>query len=437
VCLARLSPHVSSTGNSSPFQSAYQKLHSTETALLKILDDLYRIVDSTNAAVLIGLDLSAAFDTIDHCVLIDRLRETFGVSGVALRWLQSYLADRTQCVKVGSEQSPTSTVTVGVPQGSVLGPFLFSAYVSPIANIISSHGVKFHQYADDTQLYTAIKSQTDQQSLNNLELCSCAIRDWFISNGMLLNPDKSEVLLVAKKAMAESFAGGSAIAVAGSNITFSVKLQSLGVTLDQTLSFDQHVKDIVKTSNFHIKALRHVRPCLSKTVANTIACSIVTTRLDYCNSLLYGTSHSNIMKLQRVQNTLARVVTGTKRTDHISPVLRNLHWLPVAKRIDYKIALTTHKALHTQRPQYLAELISAYQPTRQLRSSTQHLLTRPVETHTKFRQRSFSCASVTIWNGLPAHLRLIPDQKQFKRVLKTYLFSLGLNGGEFAGCRQP
>ena len=113
--------------------------------------------------------------------------------------------------------------------------------------------------------------------------------------------------------------------VAGSPITFSVKLKRLGVTLDKTLSFDEHVKNIVKASNFHIKALRHVRPLLDKSIANTVACSIVTTRLDYCNSLLYGTSKANLEKLQRIQNTLARVVAGTRKRDHITPVLKDLH----------------------------------------------------------------------------------------------------------------
>ena len=205
LSLKRLLPHVASTGNFSPLQSAYRKKHSTETALLKILDDVYRIIDSKHAAVLIGLDLSAAFDTIDHSMLISRLQGTFGVTGMALEWIQSYLSHRTQFVKVGSEQSTASPLSVGVPQGSVLGPFLFSIYVSPISDVISSYGIKYHLYADDTQLYTAVKSGNDTVSIRNLELCSCAVRDWFVQNGMLLNPDKSEVLLIARKANAQTF----------------------------------------------------------------------------------------------------------------------------------------------------------------------------------------------------------------------------------------
>jgi len=363
LCLVRLLPHIASTGNFNRLQSAYRKHHSTETALLKIMDDLYRIKDDRRSAVLIGLDLSAAFDTIEHDILLERLKSVFGISGTVLRWLESYLSEREQTVVAGGERSKSVRCTFGVPQGSVLGPFLFSAYVSPIADVIASHGVQFHQYADDTQLYLAIKSATD---LAQLEECTIAVRDWFTINGMLLNPDKSEVLLVASKSNAAKFSLGSCIRVAGSDIAYSVQLKSLGVTLDQKLSFDQHISQIVKVSNFNICALRRIRPMLNRTVANTIACSIVHTRLDYCNSLLYGATEKNIQRLQRVQNTLARVVTGTRRRDHIKPALRELHWLPVAQRCEYKIALITHKVLSTGQPEYLHSLITEYQPTRHL-----------------------------------------------------------------------
>lgn len=421
--LARLQPHIATSKLFNPMQSAYRKLHSTETALLKIMDDLYRIVDNKKAAVLIGLDLSAAFDTIDHEILTRRLELRFGVSGQALQWITTYLEGRSQFVKIQSEKSSSTRCDLGVPQGSVLGPFLFSVYVSPISDVITPLGVQFHQYADDTQLYTAVKAGDNDAGIRRLEMCTTAVRDWFLQNGMLLNPDKSEVLLVAGRTQALKFTGASSVSVAGSDITFAVQLKSLGVALDQSLSLDQHVRNVVKTSNFHIRGFRHIRPLLDEKTANTIACSIVGSRLDYCNSLLYGTSTKNLRKLQVVQNSLARVVTGVKRRDHIRPTLKKLHWLPVAERIQYKMALITQKVITTQQPQYLADIVNIYRPVRELRSSSQQRLVA-CTTNSVSAERSFSCGSSTVWNGLPLDLRTEGSTFTFKKLLKTHLFRI-------------
>ena len=178
--------------------------------------------------------------------------------------------------------------------------------------------------------------------------------------------------------------------------------------------------------DFNIRALRHIRPMLDQTVANTVACSIVRTWLDYCNSQLLGTSIKNIQKLQRVQkrvqNTLARVVSGTRKRDHITPVFWKLHWLPVAQRLEYKVALITQKVLSTQQPQYLNSLISEYRPARQLRSEGQQQLTKPTGLLSTIRQRTYTRASERTWNQLPEHIRLSDNIIYFKSRLKTYLF---------------
>jgi hypothetical protein len=295
-------------------------------------------------------------------------------------------------------------------------------YVSPISDIIASYGIQFHQYADDTQLYLEVKSGNDDESLKKLEMCTRTLRDWFLHNGMLLNPEKSEALLVAGRTQVKKFTSANTLSVAGTNIPLSVELKSLGVTLDQHLSFDQHVRNIVKTSNFHIRGLRHIRPVLDERTANTICCSIVNSRLDYCNSLLYGSSAKNLDKLQRVQNTLARVVSGARRRDHIKPVLKKLHWLPVRERIKYKIALMSQKVISTRQPEYLADIVNVYQPTRQLRSSSQQKLTGRC-TKTSTGDRAFSCASKEIWNTLPPELRIEGNTNTFKSKLKTFLFA--------------
>ena len=267
----------------------------------------------------------------------------------------------------------------------------------------------------------AVKSASDLVSITRLEQCSLKLQDWFTSNGMLLNPDKSEVLLVGSKAQTRSFDGHAVLQVAGTDIPFSNKIKSLGVVLDSKLTFNTHVDNTVKACNYHIRALRHIRPALDKNTANMVACSIVSSRLDYCNSLLYGTSKSNIAKLQRVQNTLARVVSGTKKRESITPVMMDLHWLPITARIEYKVALLTHKVLVSRQPEYLLDTICVYSPARDLRSGSQHLLTSR-RSHTATAQQSLNYAAKQVWNKLSPTLRNIPDLVAFKKQLKTELF---------------
>ena len=192
--------------------------------------------------------------------------------------------------------------------------------------------------------------------------------------------------------------------------------------------FKKHVSEVCKGANHHLRALRHIRSCISTDDAKQIAVSMVSARLDYCNSLLYKTSQSNLAQLQRLQNSLARVITGTRKRDHITPILADLHWLPVTARIEYKIALLTFKTLVLRQPSYLHELINIRQPTRSLRSSTRVNCLHVNIAHTSFGSRAFSHAAPAIWNSLPDELTNdLSSITTFKRGLKTYMYRLAFN----------
>ena len=154
---SQLNDHLNKNRLFEEHQSAYRKCHNTETALVKISNDLLLSADNKDVSILVLLDLSAAFDTIDHCILLNRLRESFGLDGTVLNWLKSYLTERKQCVKIDNYFSSELHLPFGVPQGSVLGPLLYTLYTVPLGCIIKKHNLNYHFYADDSQLYLSIK----------------------------------------------------------------------------------------------------------------------------------------------------------------------------------------------------------------------------------------------------------------------------------------
>ncbi len=413
LLLIRLQSQIISSPNFNHLQSAYRPHHSTETALLLTLNNIYQAADHSQPTMLVSLDLSAAFDTIDHSLLLSRLHTSFGIRGLALSWLSSYLSNRSQLVRIGQSSSSLVPLSSGVPQGSVLGPILFSIYISPLGQIISDQNILHQQYADDTQLYISLSPSNPNSGISQLESCLALLHSWFCQNGLCLNPTKSDAILFGTQQRLRHFPTVSNINIAGSTVNLSDKITTLGV--------NAHVSHVCKTSYFHLQALKHIRPVLTSEMATSIAVALVQSRLDYANSLLYHTSMHNISKLQRVQNMAASLVL---RNNNISPSesLFHLHWLPISKRIDFKIATLTYKLLSTQQPSYLRSLINFETPSRQLRSSALHKLHQP-KIRTAIGERAFSCASPSVYNSIPLPIRSAPSVDSFKKQLKTFYFS--------------
>ena len=406
------------------FQSGFRTNHSTETALLRVTNDLLIASDKGLLSVLVLLDLSAAFDTVDHNILLRRLENDVGIKNSALNWFRSYLSDRLQFVHVIGQTlsrfSERERVSCGVPQGSVLGPILFNLYMLPLGNIIRKHNINFHCYADDTQLYLSIKANESDQ-LAKLETCLRDIKSWMTHNFLMLNSNKTEVVIVGPKCLRENFPN-VLIHLDDIVLNFSSDVRNLGVNFDQDLSFNSHIKSVSRTAFFHLRNIAKIRNFLSFKDAEKIIHAFVTSRLDYCNSLLSGCPNSSVRMLQLVQNAAARLLTRTGRREHISPVLASLHWLPIKFRIEFKILLITYKALHSQAPSYIEELIELYHPPRALRSEEAGLLvTRQV------CKNSFSYLAPLLWNNLPASVRGADTLSLFKSRLKTFLFEKAYN----------
>ncbi len=188
-----------------------------------------------------------------------------------------------------------------------------------------------------------------------------------------------------------------------------------------------HFKNITKVAFFHLRNIARIRPFLSRPDAERLIHAFITSRLDYCNSLFGGLPANSVKRLQYIQNSAARVLTHTSARHHITPVLQQLHWLPVQSRIEFKTLILTYKAVHRQAPDYICNLVTLSTPSRSLRSAGCLSLYQP---HCKLKTmggRAFSYNGPKLWNALPAFIRNAVSLDCFKKLLKTHLFSKAFN----------
>ena len=405
-----------------PFQSAYRPGHSTETALVRIHNDLLLSIDSRRSVVLVLLDLTAAFDTLDHTVLLHRLRE-LGVDRTVLAWFTSYLVGRSNSVKIRQTTSSRQTLMYGVPQGSVLAPILFNIYISPIADIFRRHQIHYDIYADDTQLYAECPPSNHTDAIRQLRDCVDELKRWLDHNHLLLNESKTEAI-VFRSATARVTPDETTVNVCGSVVSLLPTIRDIGVILDNGLDMSAQVSNACRGTYFHLFHIAKIRKCLDTAACKTLVHSLVTSRIDYGNAVLYGISDRLLHRLEMVQRSAAKVVRRVRRGDRqsMTAALKLLHWLPVKWRVEYKllVLVLVFRALHDRTPAYLASLISLYVPSRALRSAGQALLTVPQHNLERYGRRSFSCAGPTLWNALPEDIRVIANIYTFKTKLKTH-----------------
>ncbi len=262
---------------------------------------------------------------------------------------------------------------------------------------------------------------TETSKLSKLTECVKNVKDWMTNNFLLLNSDKTEILLIVPKNSTQNLLDYN-LHLDGCPVTSST-VKNLGVILDSNLSFENHISNVTKTAFFHLRNLSKLRNMLPVSDAEKLVHAFMTSRLDYCNALLGGCPASSINKLQVVQNAAARVLTRSRKYDHITPILQSLHWLPIKFRISYKILLLTYKALNGLAPAYLTSLLSRYNPSRSLRSQNSGLLVVPRIAKSTKGGRAFSFLAPKLWNSLPDNVRGSDTLSLFKSRLKTHLFS--------------
>ena len=426
VVAVRLHQHFSLNNLYTINQSAYRSGHSVESALLSITDSALRSLDNNKGVIVVLLDLSAAFDTIDHKILLERLETRFNITDKALAWISSYLSGRTYSVKARTNTSAKRTLHYGVPQGSVLGPFLYTAYTASLADLLKLHSVSFHFYADDTQLWLPVDLDNEDDIKNcirNLEDCIIQVQLWMSQNKLKLNSEKTEVLVLRPKSRTRE-TPAITLHLGDVSVSSNPAARNLGVKFDSTLSFHDQITAVCRSGYMHLRNINAVATCkyLPRDTLLGLVHAFVTSRIDFCNALFSGLPDNQIRRLQKLQNQAARLVTGTSRFAHITPVLANLHWLPVRRRIEFKLLMFIHRFVYGSSPHYLD--LNKSQPVRVTKRSLTPILEHPIAKRVSAGDRAFSIAGPSAWNKLPKSLRMIDNFKTFKSHLKTYFYEL-------------
>ena len=440
VVLTQLNDYLWKNDLLNPNQSGYRVGHSCETLLAGMFDDLLKDLDSGKVAALMLLDMSAAFDTVDHQALIGVLEKRFGVTGLALDWFRSYLGSRNFHVSIRGELSAAIALICGVPQGSLLGPVLFLLYIEELQDIARPYGLSIKLYADDSQLYVSL-IPTDAEGWNvtkhAVEECLAQMKRWMVSNWLKCNEDKTEFVLLGKSSSLEKLNFDPVINFGGSSLV-PMKCQgqtgkTLGVLLDDHLTLERQVNNVKRQCGLTLKNLWQVNKCLDKSTKILLVKQLVISKIDYCNILYYGLPQRILANLQKTLNSCIRFVFNLHgHQDDYTEYFKEAHILPIQQRLTFKACLLAYKIVRGTAPKYLLELVprdEEYGSARTTRATTVpdfYRLKYPklssINANSKLRRRRLSVFLPDVWNDLPLELRSVHPVDLFKTRLKTRLF---------------
>ena len=375
---------------------------------------------------LVAIDLSAAFDTVDHEILLTVLNRCFGLTSEALQWCESYLRPRALHVKIRNSNSKRHDLPFSVPQGSAAGPILYTVYASTLQHVIVNYDVKISGYADDHAIYSSFEAGTsaaERSAIADQENCLESIKSWMAQNRLKMNDTKTEFVLFGYRAQLDK-CNTTQLKVGNADVQKSECMKYLGVWLDQELSLKRHISEKCRLAAINLRNIRALRNHLTVNSCKTLVQALVMSHLDYGNALFIDLPAATIHPAQMIQNFAAKVVLGRRKFDSATDALRELHWLPIGQRSKFKLLTLVYKSLHNQAPKYLQDLLVVHKPNRATRLSANNLnLVVPRTSRSTFASRSFSVAGPRHWNSLPRDIKLSETLVTFRKKLKTYLFT--------------
>jgi Reverse transcriptase (RNA-dependent DNA polymerase) len=406
----QITAHVEDNGLLNRFQSGFRSKHSTSTALLKITNDLLKASESKMLSILVLLDFSKAFDSVDHQILCDKLAHQFNFTTSAVNLIRSYLSDRVQLVNVNGAASSFLPLSSGVVQGSVLGPLLFSLFINDITSFITN--CKYHLYADDVQLYISCKPNDIASCVSLMNEDLHKIHRWSVSNGISINPTKSQAMIINPSSSALHTA--PAISLGNNEIPYCAKLKNLGLMMNQNLTWNDQISKICKNVYFSLKRLWTTALFTPIETKKKLVTALIIPQFLYCDVIFSKTTARLRERLKIALNSCARYIYGIPRRQHISEHTNKILGVPLDTFFSYRICQAMFRLIKSGSPSYL------YDELQFGRSERIFGLLTP--SHRSFaRASSFFVQGAILWNGLPVEVRRESSMGKFKKECLLHL----------------
>ena len=326
-------------------QHGFRKGLSTETALMKLTDEIYKNIHNKKISLLILCDLLKAFDSVNHMKLLSTFKELY----IDIFWFDNYLQDRVQAVRLGEVKSSFEKVEFGIPQGSVLGPVLFLIYINDMVKCIND--CFLIQYADDSQVLLSDSVENLETLKERAELVLLKIKEYFLRKGLLMNASKTQCMFIGTSQYLNMIPNNIKIKCGNEEIISSNQVKNLGLYMDKHMTFNIHIDEISRKVSGILMYLNRIKDNFEDSTRVMIIQSLVLSVINYGIKLWGATNDLYLNKAQKLMNFAARVaVVGVRKHDHISPTLQQLQWLKIKDKYTYEVCLFAFKVLEKEHP---------------------------------------------------------------------------------------
>lgn len=407
----QMSAHINSNSLMHENQSGFRPDHSCTSALIKVTESLRQNSENRNISFLVLLDHSKAFDMVHHSTLCSKLNVFFRFSSSAVNLIQSYLSGRSQSVFTKNNISDTLPVLRGVPQGSILGPLLFSTYINDLPQQLSYS--EAHLYADDVQIYLSSSLSSISENIIRLNYDLSYIHDWATSNGLAINPKKSKCLVVHSRSF-NSLNYNFDVAIKGVKIDIVSQTKNLGIILNRSLTWSNHINVAVGQAYSKLRTLWSSQPYTPLHIRVLLAKSYIMPGILYGCELFANCDSSSKRKLNVIFNNVIRYIYNLKRYDSVQQFSKSLYGISFDNLLKTKTLIFLHKIISKHIPLYLFRKVNFTRSNR-----ARNII--PLTHRNHFSERHFFINSIRLWNSLPRNIQIISNAKEFKsQVYKHY-----------------